>query len=63
VVYKGEEPGGERFAVWTAGSETGVQRRIPSVVQRSEIPLGKPLDNTGNQTVYTARTQAPWGSE
>ena len=30
MVYEGDEPGGERCAVWTAGSETGVQRCIPS---------------------------------
>jgi hypothetical protein len=31
VLYDGDEPGGERCAVTTAGSETGVQRGIPSV--------------------------------
>jgi hypothetical protein len=32
VLYEGDEPGGERCAVWMAGSETGVQSCIPSVV-------------------------------
>jgi hypothetical protein len=31
VLYEGDEPGGESCAVRTAGSETGVQRYIPSV--------------------------------
>jgi hypothetical protein len=31
VLYEGDEPSGERCAVRTAGSETGVQRGIPSV--------------------------------
>jgi hypothetical protein len=31
LLYEGDEPGGERCAVRTAGSETGVQRCIPSV--------------------------------
>jgi hypothetical protein len=31
VLYEGDEPGGERCAVMTAGKETGVQRCIPSV--------------------------------
>jgi hypothetical protein len=31
VLYEGDYPGGERCAVRTAGSETGVQRGIPSV--------------------------------
>jgi hypothetical protein len=31
VLYEGDEPGGERCAVRTAGSETGVKRGIPSV--------------------------------
>jgi hypothetical protein len=31
VLYEVDEPGGERCAVRTAGSETGVQRGIPSV--------------------------------
>jgi hypothetical protein len=31
VLYEGDEPGGERCAVRTAGSETGVQLCIPSV--------------------------------
>jgi hypothetical protein len=31
VLYEGDEPGGERYAVTTAGSDTGVQRGIPSV--------------------------------
>jgi hypothetical protein len=30
VLYEGEEPGGERCDVWTAGSETRVQHCIPS---------------------------------
>jgi hypothetical protein len=31
VLYEGDEPGGERCAVRTAGSGTGVQRGTPSV--------------------------------
>jgi hypothetical protein len=31
VLYEGDEPCGERCAVTTAGSETGVQLGIPSV--------------------------------
>jgi hypothetical protein len=31
VLYECDDPGGERCAVRTAGSETGVQRGIPSV--------------------------------
>jgi hypothetical protein len=31
VLYEGDEPGGERCAVRTAGSETGEQRCVPSV--------------------------------
>jgi hypothetical protein len=31
VLYEGDEPGGEHCAGRTAGSETGVQRGIPSV--------------------------------
>jgi hypothetical protein len=31
VLYEGDEPCGERCAVRTAGSETGVKRRVPSV--------------------------------
>jgi hypothetical protein len=31
VLYEGDEPGGERCAIRTAGSETSVQRCIPSV--------------------------------
>jgi hypothetical protein len=31
VLYEGDEPGRERFAVRTAGLETGIQRCIPSV--------------------------------
>jgi hypothetical protein len=31
VLYEGDDPGGERSAEMTAGSETGVQRCIPSV--------------------------------
>jgi hypothetical protein len=31
MLYEGDEPGGEHFAVRTAGSETGMQRGIPSV--------------------------------
>ena len=32
MVYEGDEPGGERCTVLTAGSETDVQRCVPSVV-------------------------------
>jgi hypothetical protein len=28
---------------------------------QSKIPLGKPLANTGNETIYTVHSQAPWG--
>jgi hypothetical protein len=31
VLYKGDEPGGERCAVRAAGSKTSVKRGIPSV--------------------------------
>ena len=32
MVYEGDEPGGERCTVLTAGSETDVQRCVPSIV-------------------------------
>ena len=32
MVYEGDEPGGERCTVLTAGRETDVQRCVPSIV-------------------------------
>jgi hypothetical protein len=41
VVFEGDEPGGKRCAVWTAGSETTMKRCISSVAgdKRGEVAV------------------------
>jgi hypothetical protein len=53
VVYEGDEPGGERCAVWTTESETGVQRCIPSVAG----------DKISALAVVLSETAPSWGAQ